>query len=82
MIVALAEELLAWVWLVAASLSGMLLSLSEALVSDTADADEPASMITSTTKAIRSIGLFIATTNEPYCIQEHGESRDVALTDA
>jgi len=57
-IVALAEELLASVWLVVISLSGMLLSTSG--VSDTADAGNYASIITSTTRAIKRISLFIS----------------------
>ena len=57
-IAALAEELLASVWLVVISLSGVSLSAREVLVSDTADADDPASITTSTTRAIRRISLF------------------------
>jgi hypothetical protein len=56
-IVALAEELLAWVWLLVISLSRM--SLSMGVVSDVADADDPASIITSTTRTIRTISLFM-----------------------
>jgi len=59
-IVALAEELLTSVWLVVISLSGMLLSAIEEPVSDTTDADDPASIITNITKAIKRISLFIA----------------------
>jgi len=62
-IVALAEELLVSVWLVIVSLSGMFLSASEVPVSDTADADDPASIITSITRAIKRISLFTSTTS-------------------
>ena len=55
-IAALAEELLASVWLAVISLSGMLLSIGE--VSDTTNAGKPASI---TTKAIKGISLFIGT---------------------
>jgi len=55
---ALAEELLASVWLVVISLSGMLLSVDEALVSDAADIDKPASVTTSATRAIKRTSLF------------------------
>ena len=60
-IVALAEELLASVWLVVISLSLMLLSVSEEPVSDTADADDPASITTSATRAISKISRFTST---------------------
>ncbi len=60
-IVALAEELLALVWLVVISLSRMLLSPSEASLSDTTDADDPANIITSTTRATKKISLFTST---------------------
>ena len=56
--VALAEELLASVWLAVISLLGMLLLVSEVLVSDTTDAGYLASIITSTTRAIKRISLF------------------------
>ena len=59
-IVALAEELLAAVWLVVSLLSEMLVSGGEALVSDTADADDTANTIT---KAIRRIRPFTFTTS-------------------
>jgi hypothetical protein len=55
-IVALAEELFASVWLVVMSLPGV-------LVLGVADADELASIITSTTKAIIRTRLFILTTS-------------------
>jgi len=58
-IVALAEELLASVWLVAISLSGLVLSASD--VSDTADGDDPASITISTTRANKRINLFTST---------------------
>jgi hypothetical protein len=55
-IVALVEELFASVWLVVMSLPGV-------LVLGVADADELASIITSTTKAIIRTRLFILTTS-------------------
>ena len=51
-IVALAEELLASVWLVVISLSGMVLSVGGALVSDITNTGKPASI---TTRAIKGL---------------------------
>jgi hypothetical protein len=59
---ALAEELLASVWLVVISSSGMLLSESETLLSDTTDTGNLASIITSTTRTIKRISLFTTAT--------------------
>lgn len=60
-IVAPAEELYASVWLVVVSFSGILLSIG--VVSDTADADDPASIITSNTRVIKRISFFTSTTS-------------------
>jgi hypothetical protein len=60
-IVALAEELLASVWLVVISLSGTLLSESEMLVSSVADARKLANIITSITKTSKRISRFTFT---------------------
>jgi len=70
-IVALAEELLASVWLVVISLSGLVLSAREVSVSDTPDVDNPTSI---TTRAIKRIILFTSATSQPCCGQEYSKS--------
>ena len=57
-ITALAEELLASVWLVVISLSVTPVSASEAPVSDTTNTGKPANIMT---RAIRGISLFTCT---------------------
>ena len=56
--VALAEELLALARLLVTSLSGMVLSISEVLVSEPTNTGKPASI---TTRVIKGISLFIGT---------------------
>jgi len=58
--VAVAEELVAAVWLVVSLLSGMLVSVSEAPVSDITDTDDTANSITT---AIKRISVFTLDTS-------------------
>lgn len=60
-IVALAEELLALLILLVTSLSGILVSAIEVPVSDITDAGKIASIITSTTRAIKKVRFFLRT---------------------